>query len=211
MTECDYGILRTTPGIAGREQYAYYLHRYAEMLPHACRIVEIGTFHGGSALTFAHAIRDKHGLVVTIDPSFMPESELLARKSEVNDIGTAEWRGATMIDVAARARSLRLDGYISLVPDFSKAALARWDNRPIHMVMVDGGHTYEDIKIDCGWLDHVVEGGFAVFDDWIEPVEAATREYLDEHPEWEVVTQSTKQPPGFEWLTVLRRLPADAI
>jgi hypothetical protein len=70
------------------------------------------------------------------------------------------------------------------------------------MIFIDGSHKYEDVKIDCQWLQYIKSGGIAVFDDWIESVQRAAKEYFANKHEWKIITDSTDQPLGYPWKTV---------
>jgi len=189
-------------GSAGRLDHSYYLYHYASLLTDNSRIVEIGTAQGASAIVMGMGIRGKNSIILTIDPGMMSDEEAQSRRDELSKY---ELLLGNLHHVMQNIRAARLEGYIIPVPDTSENVVKRWDGRKIDMLFVDGSHTYEDVKRDCLWMHHVKHGGVAVFDDWIEPVEKAVKEYVDAHREWEVLTLSTAQPPKHPWKTVFWR------
>ncbi len=189
-------------GTKGRLDHSYYLFKYASLLPDNSRIVEIGTLYGGSAICMGMGIRGKDSVILTIDPGLMSEEEAGRRKDELSKY---EFQKSNLYTVMQNIRAASLEGYIVPVPDTSENVLKRWDGRGIDMLYVDGSHTYEDVRTDCLWMQYVKQGGVAVFDDWIEPVEKAVMEYVNIHHGWELLTKSTDQPPGYPWKTVFWR------
>lgn len=189
-------------GSAGRLDHSYYLYHYASLLPDNSRIVEIGTAQGASAIVMGMGIRGKNSIILTIDPGIMSDEEVLANKDELSKY---EFQKGNLNGILLSIRASGLEGYIIPVPDTSENVVKRWDGRKIDMLYVDGSHTYEDVKKDCLWMQHVKHGGVAVFDDWIEPVEKAVMEYVAAHREWELLTRSTDQPPKHPWKTVFWR------
>lgn len=189
-------------GPSGRLDHGYYLYHYASLLPDNSRIVEIGTAAGSTAICMGMGIRGKDSIILTIDPGSMSDEEIQNRKHELDEYGIFRF---TFDQIMKSVRSAKLEGYIIPIPDTSENVLKRWDGRHIDMLFVDGSHTYKDVKTDCQWMQYVRKGGIAVFDDWIEPVERAVREYVASHPEWELLTSSTNQPPKHPWKTVFWR------
>lgn len=189
-------------GTRGRLDHSYYLYHYASLLPDNSRIVEIGTGNGASAICMGMGIRGKNSVILTIDPGMMSDEEVLEKKDELSKY---EFQKSNLDMILLNIRDAGLEGYIIPVPSTSEDALKRWDGRKIDMLFVDGSHTYQDVKTDCQWMQHVRQRGVAVFDDWIEPVERAVREYVNDHRDWEILTSSTAQPPGHPWKTVFWR------
>lgn len=185
----------------GRLDHLYYLFHYASLLPNGSRIVEIGTQFGDSALAMAMGIKGADSVIITIDPCLLATNEIKKRDTEFSklEFGFTE---SNVNSILERVKQAGLEGYIIPIPGTSEEVLKRWDGRKIDMLFVDGTHTYEAVKIDCQWMQYIPAGGVAVFDDWIEPVERAVKEYVSDKPEWEMLTTSTSQPPGRPWKTV---------
>lgn len=189
-------------GIHHRLEHLYYLYKYVTLLPDECSVVEIGTNKGESAAAIGMALQEKNGRLVTIDPGFLPDYEVSKPEYEGYEI-LSEF---TIVDVMESLRRMGVDEHITIATDLSVNVLQSW-TEPIDMLFVDGSHTYRDVLLDCGWMEHVKLGGIAVFDDWIEPVSRAVMEYVEDKPEWSKVTCSSDQPPGKPWKTVyIKRL-----
>ena len=199
----DWKFLDSTLA-SGRMDHLYYLFHYASILPDESRILEIGTGLSDSTRAMGMAIRGTNSIITTIDPIMLSIEETKMRKEELSKY---EFNlGYNRIhEVLNRIKNMNLDGYITPIADTSENVLKRWDGRKIDMLFVDGSHQYEDVKIDCQWMQYIKPGGIAVFDDWIEAVEKAVTEYVSDKPEWEMLTVSTVQPPGKPWKTVYWR------
>ncbi len=189
-------------GTHGRLDHSYYLYQYASVLPDNSLIVEIGTGSGGSAIAMGMGIREKNSKIITIDPGLLSKMELIKRRKELNRY-EIEINNLDMVKEIIK--EAKLERYIFIIPDTSENALKKWDGRPIDMIHIDGSSKYEDTKIDCEWLQYIKRGGIAVFDDWVDEVQRAMKEYIGQHPEWELLTSSTDQPDGYPWKTVFWR------
>ena len=200
----DWNFVNSIEGTAGRLDHSYYLFYYASLLPNNSRIVEIGTCYGGSAICMGMGVRGKDSVILTIDPGMLSDQEIANRKDELSKYGFTKSE-SNLDNIHQNIREARLEGYIVPIPDTSENVFKRWDGRGIDMLFVDGSHTYEDIKIDCLWMQYIKHGGIAVFDDWIEPVEKGVKEYVVSFPEWELLTESTNQGPKHPWKTVFWR------
>ena len=186
-------------GTRGRLDHTYYLYHYASVLPNNSLILEIGTAKGGSAIAIGMGIRDKGSKIITIDPGLLPIEDITKRKDE---LCRYEIQVTSLDIVVDNIRKAKLEEYITVIPDTSENVLKKWDGRLIDMIHIDGSHKYEDVKIDCQWLQYIKKGGIAVFDDWFEPVQRAAKEYFTNKHEWQLLTASTDQPSKHPWKTV---------
>lgn len=189
-------------GTRGRLDHVYYLYHYASVLPNNSLILEIGTSTGGSAIAMGMGIRNKGSKIITIDPGLLPIEEINKRKDELSRY---ELQVIDLNIVKENIKKARLEDYITIISDTSDNVLKKWDGRPIDMIHIDGSHRYEDVKIDCQWLQYIKKGGIAVFDDWFDPVQRAANEYFSNRLEWQMLTTSTDQPPRHPWKTVFWR------
>lgn len=189
-------------GTRGRLDHAYYLYHYASVLPYNSLIVEIGTLRGASAIAMGMGIKGKNSKIITIDPGLMPYEDIEKRKPELNKY---ELQVNNLEKVLENIKKADLENYITIIPDTSENVLKRWDGRLIDMVHIDGSHKYEDVKVDCQWLQYVKHEGVAVFDDWFDPVQRAAKEYFADKREWKTLTLSTDQPARHPWKTVFWR------
>ena len=186
----------------GRADQLASLYAYVLSLPAPALVVEIGTYQGASAIVMAHALKARGGgHLITIDPAFRQGgAEVIDADDQPPKTHALDLHG--LLDTIS---AQKLDGYISIVPDYSENALKRWDGKEIDLLYVDGAHTFSAVKVDCGWLKYVKPGGLAAFDDWLSCVEQAAREYLTEHPEWRIVYESTTQAHDHYWVTLLQK------
>lgn len=168
------------PGTAGRPDWAASLYDFANELPENCRILEIGAMLGGSAVAMALTVKDRGGLVYSIDPGFLHK-----------DYWTDEYKQDQILGNVERylAYSVQYDvaGYVVPIPGLSKDILSKWDGRLFDMLLIDGEHAYEAVKIDVQWEQYLKPTATIVFDDWIEGVEEAAMEYLSPKKEWKEV------------------------
>lgn len=201
----NWRLFDSTPGLEGigtrgRLDHAFYLYRYAYLLPDSSVIVEIGTSGGASAIAMAMGLganNNNSSKIYTIDPGFLPAEEI-EKRSLYKKYGVQKLDLGKVYELI---KKVGLENYITIIPDTSENVLKTW-NGCIDMIHIDGSHTYEDVKVDCQWLQYIKKGGVAVFDDWFEPVQRAAKEYFDTHHEWELLTDSTAQPQRHPWKTV---------
>lgn len=117
-------------------------------------IVEVGSAYGYSTCYIAAALqRNGFGKLYSIDPH---------EPTRWNDGNPAE---DTFVVVRDRLKKLRLSQYVCQIREYSQHALAQWD-QPIDMLLLDGSHSYEDVKRDFfGFLPHVANAGLVLFHD----------------------------------------------
>lgn len=127
-------------------------------------IVEVGSAYGKSTCFIAAALqRNRQGRLYSIDPH---------QPTKWND-------GRPDVDtysiVTSRLKQLRLSQYVQIVRKFSSEAAASWDV-PIDILLLDGSHTYEDVKADfMGFLPSLRPGALILFHDTMW-------KYHQEHP-----------------------------
>lgn len=190
---------RLDPGCY-REDYLVCLYRYVARLPKPCRVLEVGCYHGQSTLLMAAAMKGSDSQLITVDPIFRTG---IYHAPDVNKSGI--FYQADLSRLYEEIALLKLDGYITVIPDHSWNLLNRWDGRLFDLIFIDGEHTYKAVKKDCGWMQFVKPGGFAVFDDWIDKVELAVQEYIQNHDGWTILHESTSLPNDFMVLTLLQK------
>lgn len=198
----DWNFLNSIADTAGRVDHMWYCYYYASLLPDNSTIVEIGTYEGGSSIAMATAIRGKNSIIITIDPGLLSDEEKKERQKEFEKHDPIKGDLHWFMKCIRRGNA---EGCILPIPGTSEEVLKRWSGRKIDMLYVDGSHKYEDVKIDCQWMQYIRHGGVAIFDDWMEPVERAVREYLHDKSEWELLTSSTDQALDRPWKTVFWR------
>ena len=122
--------------------------------------VEIGTYHGASALFVAagFAARDK-GMLYSVDPHM----------SAPLYMGAAPWQFTLQI-FQGHVNALGLGKYINSLVTESVIAAATWPARPISSVLIDADHSYLGCLRDLEfWAPKLVDGGIVLIDDADDP------------------------------------------
>ena len=169
-----------------RGQFLECLYTTCIELPKPATVLEIGTYQGKSAFAMACALHGTGSRIICVDPIFIDDRIVCTD-------GHQPWSsyGTSLRDVLCRFARYDLAHMVSIVPGFSSWVYDHWDGLPLDMLFVDGAHTEFDVAMDCRWSTHVKVGGFALFDDWILPVEKAVEAYYKDRPEWELLHKST--------------------
>jgi predicted O-methyltransferase YrrM len=117
-------------------------------------VVEIGSAYGKSTCFISAALqRNGSGTLFSIDPHIA---------TTWNDGNAAD---DTFEIVRRRLAELRLSGFVRQMKMISQDAIRTWD-QPIDLLLLDGSHTYEDVKDDFfGFLPHIKPGGLVLFHD----------------------------------------------
>lgn len=125
----------------------------AAQVPQGGTIVEIGSYHGKSAVNLAHAVTKKgnRATVYCVD-TWRNENIEQARNLDVFDRFTANTARHSGVIVPLRGRSEEVG--------------ARWDKGPIDVLFIDGDHSYAGVVRDVeAWMPHLRPGGIALFHD----------------------------------------------
>lgn len=142
------------------------LYEMAQYVPAKNAIVEIGTYRGKSACHLAAGARDGRGAHVwTIDPHDLPgERHPTGARPNLNrDYTDPEIRQ----DAESQICRSGLDGWITMVRDFSTVAAGWWPGPPVSLLFVDGDHRREAVNRDFrAWESHLAAGALVVFDDF---------------------------------------------
>jgi predicted O-methyltransferase YrrM len=162
-----------------RQDMRLDLFRAASDVPTGGLIVEIGVHAGDSSIAMACALQGKAIHIIAIDPVYR-----LGYLEEYPN-----WR-MTATNVLNRLADIGLDGYITLVSDFSWNVLQRWDGRKIDLLHIDGDHRTEAVYKDCGFMKHLKSFGIVLFDDWGDAKTSAER-YVAENPPWDYFVMSS--------------------
>ena len=117
-------------------------------------VVEIGSAYGKSTCFIAAALqRNGCGTLFSIAPP-----------------SVTDWNDGNPVDdtfeiVKRRLRELRLAGFVEQMRMLSKEAVRSW-GKQIDILLLDGSHTYEDVKSDFfGFLPHLQKDGLVLFHD----------------------------------------------
>lgn len=173
-----------------RPDYLLALYSLVLDLPKPALILEIGCWLGQSTLMMACAGQGTDTHIISVDPVFV-----YGEHSSIKEPGRIFTYRSSLIALMLRIGSARLDGYISIVPEFSERLITRWDNRQLDFLLVDGERSPDAVSRDCFWMQHVKPGGYCAFDDWhLEPVRASVGKYMESHPEWEIFRDDATTP-----------------
>lgn len=125
----------------------------AEQVPEGGKIVEVGSYHGKSAVNLAHAVKKKgnRATVYCVD-TWRNENIETARHLDVFDRFTANTATHADVIVPLRGRSEEVG--------------TRWSDGPVDMLFIDGDHSYAGVTRDIqAWLPHLRSGGLVLFHD----------------------------------------------
>ena len=181
-----------------REDYLSCLYDYASMLKKPCRIVEIGCYEGQSTIMMAAAISGSESGLYTIDPI------LKSGKALIPDALKPDGHLREIIPERVLERFRLFGETIHPIPEYSWDAIQTW-RLPIDLLFVDGEHTREAVTQDLEWMAFVRAGGYAAFDDWIDPIERTVMDYIDKYKGWRVLHESTDPLDGIMSITLFQR------
>ena len=168
-------------GTQGRPDYTKGLYKQSNKLPENCRILDIGGQIGGSAIVFALTVKERGGLVYSINPGFVRREQWPEKYKEYEKKNKIAGDLQSFMDNVTKFSA---EGYVIPLLGSSEEVLNRWDNRLFDMIYVDACHTYEAAKVDCKWLEHTKNNALACFDDFGSGVQKAATEYFASHSEW---------------------------
>lgn len=145
---------------------------FAAQVPGDQEIVELGVFHGRTALQLAWGARQgQRAHVTAIDPWDLPGNTY---GPPFTDPGARRW-------AHHHVKSLGYSRDITLVQAFSHDAAAGYDGPPIGLLFVDGDHTKTGARRDIeAWAPHLAEGARIAVDDYGCPDWPGVKEALDE-------------------------------
>lgn len=134
---------------------------FAAQVPGDQEIVEIGVFHGRTALQLAWGARQgQRAHVTAIDPWDLPGNDY---GPPFTDPGSRRW-------AHHHVKSLGYARDITLVQGFSHDAAAGYDGPPIGLLFVDGDHSETGARRDIeSWAPHLAEGARIAMDDYGHP------------------------------------------
>ena len=146
----------------------------ASQVPAHQAIVELGVYHGASALRLAWGAR-QGGKAHTwaIDPW---DSEGNVYGDTMGDLGSARRWARHWVT------SLGYSNDISLIHRFSHEVAADWsgDQPKVGLLFVDGDHTYEGALRDIqAWAPHLADGAIIAVDDYLNENYPGVREAVD--------------------------------
>jgi MMP 1-O-methyltransferase len=152
---------------------------FAAQVPKGQEIVELGVFHGRTALQLAWGARQGNGAHVTAIDLWDMDGNTYG--PPFTDASARRWAHHHVI-------SLGYSQDITLVQGFSADVAARWvaeqggrDGRKVGLLFVDADHSREGARQDIeSWAPHLAEGARIAVDDYEHPDWPGVKEALDE-------------------------------
>lgn len=154
------------------EDIGITLADFALAVPADQAIVELGVYHGKTALQMAWGATQGHGAHVwAVDPWDMPGN---VYGTDMGDLGGARAWARYWV------RSLGYANKISLVHGFSHEVAGSWSGSKIGLLFVDGDHTAEGARRDIeSWAPHLAKGAVIAIDDYVNPNYPGVAEAVD--------------------------------
>jgi predicted O-methyltransferase YrrM len=149
------------------------LHDLAAQVPKDRAIVEIGSFKGMSTAHLAQGAKDGGGAkVFAVDPWDLP-GNVYGKHGYSAPIVREEFE--------RQLRAVRLWSQVTPIRDFSRAAAAEWNGKPIGLLFIDGDHDEKAVRADvAAWSPHLHEDHVLAFDDIDTPRNPGVRVVVDE-------------------------------
>lgn len=144
----------------------------AAQVPADQEIIELGVFHGRTALMMAWGAGLGQGAHVTgVDPWDLPGNTYPA---EFTESGPRRW-------AFHHVKSLGFSRRVSLVQGFSADVARTYAGPPVGLLFVDGDHTKEGARQDIEvWAPHLAPGATIAVDDYGNPNYPGVAEAVDE-------------------------------
>ena len=164
--------------IPGWFSYQQLYDEVVEKLPNNANIVEVGAWFGKSTNYLAEKIKNSGKRInfTTIDTfKGSPTEDIHTNTIKVfdNDIYSEFMHSTILLDN---------QNTINVIKDTSLNAKDSFLNNSLDFVMIDAGHTYEDVKSDINaWFPKVKPGGIISGDDYVKEfkgVVEAVKEYF---------------------------------
>ena len=151
--------------------------------------VEIGSFKGLSTLFTALGAKKLGIKVFSIDPH---------PQSVADEFNRGERTYKALVE---NIHKFGFDDTIIPIIGKSEDVVKHWTG-PIKYLLIDGEHTYEAVLKDQAWLQFVVPGGLALFDDSgpESGVKRAMSEIIDKSPDWEFSEHIYVKKGNFWWM-----------
>lgn len=151
-------LIDSVPGYLENGQEKW-LFETAFALASPANIVEVGSFKGRSTCSLAFGCRGTDKRVFAVD-SFNGNDTDFSARGFFNEFTT-------------NLKRCGLSPYVEPMIGISHEIARAW-TKPIHLLFIDGSHTYEDVLADFqGFFPHVVPGGIValhdVCDSWPGP------------------------------------------
>ncbi|MBU1183435.1 MAG: class I SAM-dependent methyltransferase [Pseudomonadota bacterium] len=128
--------------------------------------LEIGSYCGKSAIYLGTACREKNGVLFSIDHHSGSEEQQPGEEyfdPELFDY--VSWRINTLEKFRKTLEKAGLEETVVPIVARSDVVARMWAS-PLHLVFIDGGHSYETALTDYNcWAKHIVSGGYLLIHD----------------------------------------------
>ena len=126
-------------------------------------VCEIGSWKGKSSYVFASAIKEKNGILYSIDP-FNGEGDETSNDTYHKEIKKTE--GSLFENFERTMTKYGLRQYIKILPFLSEDARLKFFEPKINFLFIDGNHKYESVKKDYElWSGLIPSGGTIILHD----------------------------------------------
>jgi len=168
--------------------------------------LEIGSYCGKSAIYIGMACREKNGILFSIDHHSGSEEQQPGEEyfdPELFDY--ASWRMNTLEKFRKTIEKASLEETVVPIVSRSDVAERMWAS-PLHLVFIDGGHSYETALTDYNcWAKHIVSGGYLLIHDiFSDPAKGGQAPYRVYNQALE--SNNFKELPMTKTLGVLQRI-----
>jgi len=164
-SETDIKKIESIKGHLSRSE-GLVLYNFARTLIGDAIIVEIGSFKGRSTAWFATGVRDggASAHITAVDHGIGdPEAGIEQTKDVL--VGNLE--------------RLELSRFVSYIFKKSEEALSEW-NSPIDILFIDAAHDFINVRKDFGYEKFLVDGGWIIFHDVLNPAEGPARVFREQ-------------------------------
>lgn len=141
--------------------------------------LEIGSYCGKSALYIGTACREKNGILFSIDHHRGSEEQQPGEEYfDPEFFDYVSWRMNTLEKFRKTLEKADLEETVVPVVSMSDVAARMWAT-PLHLVFIDGGHSYETALADYNcWSKYIVSGGYLLIHDiFSDPAEGGQAPY----------------------------------
>ena len=142
-----------------------FLYSLASTLKKSSVVMEIGSWKGRSTIWLASGLKDGSGSghVFAVDHGVGDSEAGLQQTAEVFSANIKKNNVAEMITTIFKK---------------SEEAIQDW-SEPIDILFIDGAHDYESVRRDFLWEKYLVDGGWLVMHDVLNPGEGPARVFLE--------------------------------
>lgn len=149
-------------------------------------ICEIGVWKGKSSYVLATAVRNKGGILYSID-SFDGNGDLASRDSYQKEV--SEMPISLLENFQKTLKQFDLSKIVQILPYPSSEARKKFDETVIDMLFIDGNHDYAFVREDYAlWSDKLVSGGVLVLHDvgakHVDGPKRVMGEFISGSPKW---------------------------